>query len=322
MSSSVRSRCSISKQRGAEMSSRLMPPNVGAIALQNATISSTSFVARQSGNASTPPNSLNRMRLALHHRHRRLGPDVAEPEHRGAVGDDRDRVLLDGQVPGGVAVVRDRLADARDARRVGHREVVARLERRLRHAPRSCRRGAAGTCGRRRARPRRRRPRAPPRRSPRGARRSTPATVTSRTFSRCSTRTRSIAPSEPPASPIAFATRANEPGASARRTRRSWRCRTRIRDSCSDHSSCGECRDRLVVVAGFAQDLGGVLADGGWGETGGWPARGRSSGEEREGGGRGSPGGAAAGGSRAPRSAAPRRCRRRPRPAPRAPLPP
>src|SRR5439155_13177118 len=45
------------------------------------------------------------------------------------------------------------------------------------------------------------------------------STVTSRTFSWPSTRTRSIAPSDPPASPIAEASRANEPGASERRTR-------------------------------------------------------------------------------------------------------
>ena len=42
------------------MSSRLMPPKPGAIAVQTATISSGSFVARQIGQASTPPNSLNR----------------------------------------------------------------------------------------------------------------------------------------------------------------------------------------------------------------------------------------------------------------------
>ena len=59
MSSSARSRRSISKQRGAEMSSRLMPPKVGAAAFTNAMISSTSLVSMQSGNASTPANSLN-----------------------------------------------------------------------------------------------------------------------------------------------------------------------------------------------------------------------------------------------------------------------
>ena len=59
MSSSARRRSSISKQRGAEMSSRLIPPKPGAIAFTIATISSGSFVSRQSGHASTPPNSLN-----------------------------------------------------------------------------------------------------------------------------------------------------------------------------------------------------------------------------------------------------------------------
>ena len=57
------SRSSISKQRGAEMSSRLMPPKVGAIAETTATISSGSFVSRQIGNASTPANSLNSIAL-------------------------------------------------------------------------------------------------------------------------------------------------------------------------------------------------------------------------------------------------------------------
>ena len=56
-------RSSISKQRGALMSSRLMPPKVGATASTVATISSGSWVLRQSGNASTPPNSLNSIAL-------------------------------------------------------------------------------------------------------------------------------------------------------------------------------------------------------------------------------------------------------------------
>ena len=63
MSSVSFSRLSISKQRGAEMSSRLMPPKPGAIAVTAATISSGSFVARQIGHASTPPNSLNSIAL-------------------------------------------------------------------------------------------------------------------------------------------------------------------------------------------------------------------------------------------------------------------
>ena len=63
MSSSAWSRDSISKHRGAEMSSRLIPPKPGAIALTTATISSTSVVSRQIGKASTPANSLNSIAL-------------------------------------------------------------------------------------------------------------------------------------------------------------------------------------------------------------------------------------------------------------------
>ncbi len=54
---------SISKQRGLEMSSRLMPPNVGARRTIVSTISSVSVVARATGMASTPPNCLNRTAL-------------------------------------------------------------------------------------------------------------------------------------------------------------------------------------------------------------------------------------------------------------------
>ena len=58
MSSRSLSRCSISKQRGAEMSSRLMPPKLGASRTTVSTISSASLVSRQIGTASTPPNCL------------------------------------------------------------------------------------------------------------------------------------------------------------------------------------------------------------------------------------------------------------------------
>ena len=51
----------MSKQRGAEMSSRLMPPKPGAIADTTFTISSASVVERHMGHASIPPNSLNRI---------------------------------------------------------------------------------------------------------------------------------------------------------------------------------------------------------------------------------------------------------------------
>ncbi len=63
MSSDSFSRRSISKQRGAAMSSRLMPPNVGATPSTMRTISSTSVVLRHSGKASTPASSLNSIAL-------------------------------------------------------------------------------------------------------------------------------------------------------------------------------------------------------------------------------------------------------------------
>ncbi len=63
MSRSSCNRSSISKQRGEEMSSRLIPPNPGAIAFTVAMISSGSFVSRQIGNASTPPNSFSSIAL-------------------------------------------------------------------------------------------------------------------------------------------------------------------------------------------------------------------------------------------------------------------
>ncbi len=59
MSSSSLRRSSISKQRGAEMSSRLIPPKVGDISLTVFTIWSGSWVLRQIGKASTSANSLN-----------------------------------------------------------------------------------------------------------------------------------------------------------------------------------------------------------------------------------------------------------------------
>src|SRR3954451_6602802 len=59
MSSNSRSRISVSKQRGAAMSSRLIPPYAGAIARTMLTISSVSCVSSTTGPASTPPNRLN-----------------------------------------------------------------------------------------------------------------------------------------------------------------------------------------------------------------------------------------------------------------------
>lgn len=57
------SRRSISKHRGAEMSSRFTPPKDGASRTTVSTMSSTSVQSSAIGTASTPPNCLNRMAL-------------------------------------------------------------------------------------------------------------------------------------------------------------------------------------------------------------------------------------------------------------------
>jgi hypothetical protein len=63
MLSRSRSRSSISKQRGALMSSRLTPPKDGASATTVSTIWSTSVVDSTMGTAESPANSANRQAL-------------------------------------------------------------------------------------------------------------------------------------------------------------------------------------------------------------------------------------------------------------------
>ena len=122
-------RSSISKQRGALMSSRLMPPKPGEIASTVATISSGSLVLRTIGKASMPANSLKSMHLPSITGMLASGPMSPRPSTARAVGDDGDRVALDRVLEGLVAVGVDRHADAGDAGRVGHGEVVAGLQR-------------------------------------------------------------------------------------------------------------------------------------------------------------------------------------------------
>ena len=54
-----------------------------------------------------PGQGLQQNRLALHHRQRGLGTDVAETEHRRAVGDDGDQVPLGGDLVDHGRVVAD-----------------------------------------------------------------------------------------------------------------------------------------------------------------------------------------------------------------------
>ena len=79
MSSNSRSRRSTSKQRGAEMSSRLIPAKPGATARTTLMISSVSWVSRQSGQASMPPNRLNRAALPSITGNAAFGPMLPSP---------------------------------------------------------------------------------------------------------------------------------------------------------------------------------------------------------------------------------------------------
>ncbi len=79
MSTASRSRASISKQRGAEMSSRLMPAKPGAMALTTSTIASVSWVSRHSGQASMPAKRLKRAALPSMTGSAAFGPMLPRP---------------------------------------------------------------------------------------------------------------------------------------------------------------------------------------------------------------------------------------------------
>jgi hypothetical protein len=88
---------SISKHSGPLMSSRLMPPKVGSSA---ATVSTT--LDGVGGDLDVEHvdagEFLEQDRLAFHHRLRGQRADIAEAEHRGAVGDHRDQIGAGGQL--------------------------------------------------------------------------------------------------------------------------------------------------------------------------------------------------------------------------------
>ena len=200
MSSDARSGAPRSRSSaGREMSSRLMPPKPGAIASTVATIASGSLVLRTIGNASTPANSLKSMHLPSITGIEASGPMSPRPSTAEPSRDDGDRVALDRVLEGLVAVVVDRHADAGDARRVRHREVVAGLERVLvalldLAADVHAQRAVGGVDDRRRRR--RRRPR---RRSARPCSSPAVSTVMSRSVWPPSSATRSTEPIVPPA---------------------------------------------------------------------------------------------------------------------------
>ncbi len=96
MSSRPRSRSSTSKQRGALMSSRLMPPNEGASRTTVSTNASTSVQSRQMGTASTFANSLNSSALPSITGMAAAGP--MSPRPSTAVPSETTATTLEAQV--------------------------------------------------------------------------------------------------------------------------------------------------------------------------------------------------------------------------------
>ena len=70
--------------------------------------------------------ALEQHRLAFHHGLRRQGPEIAEAEDGGAVGDHRHHVALGGVVVGAGRILGDGLHRHGDARRIGERQVALR----------------------------------------------------------------------------------------------------------------------------------------------------------------------------------------------------
>ena len=68
--------------------------------------------------------ALEQHRLAFHHRLRRQGAQIAQPQHRGAVRDHRDGVALGGVVIGALRVLGDRLAGHGDPGGIGQAQVA------------------------------------------------------------------------------------------------------------------------------------------------------------------------------------------------------
>ena len=218
MSRSARRRRSISKQRGAEMSSRLIAPKVGATALTNSTILSGSFVARHSGNASTPANSLKSSALPSITGIAASGPMSPNPSTAvpseitatalplmvkvQALSTSSWMAMLTRATPGVYAIERSSrvLTGIRPRTAILPPRCIRNVRSETLSTDTPSRLPTASTTA-----------------SPCSA--SAHATVTSRTTSPPSTRTRSIAPRMEPVSPIAPATRANAPGRCLWRTR-------------------------------------------------------------------------------------------------------
>ena len=117
------SRSSMTKHSGALMSSRLMPPKVGSSAFTTVQKFDVVGVHLEVEDVDVG-ELLEEDALALHHRLSGVRPDVAQAEHRRAVGDHGHQVSTSGVGVAQVRVLRDLEAGLGDAWAVGEPEVA------------------------------------------------------------------------------------------------------------------------------------------------------------------------------------------------------
>ena len=106
------------------MSSRLMPPKVGSSAAMMSDQLVGVLLVQLDVEHVDAGELLEQAALAFHHRLARQRADVAQAEHRRAVGDDGDQVAARGELAGLARVGDDRLARVGDAGRIGQRQVA------------------------------------------------------------------------------------------------------------------------------------------------------------------------------------------------------
>ena len=83
------------------------------------------------GESVHPAKLFEQDRLALHHRQGRLGPDVAQPQHRRAVGHHGHQIALGGVIVHSALALVDAPAGFRHARRIRGGKVVPAFYRHL-----------------------------------------------------------------------------------------------------------------------------------------------------------------------------------------------
>ena len=103
-----------------------MPPNVGSSNWQVA----DDFLRVRGGQLDIEyvdvREPLEQHALAFHHRLARQRPDVAQPEHRRSIGDDRDQVALGRVLVSQARIFLDRETGHRHARRVRQAQIALR----------------------------------------------------------------------------------------------------------------------------------------------------------------------------------------------------